>query len=539
MQLYTHTHTHTHTGVLDNNKNNEICEGDIYKNASNYDAKIKLKNGLSRTLLLQMAEYNLGITLIALIITIIVLLIFAGVTLNLTIGSNGIFSKADSAKTKTTTKSCEEELKLSLIEYKTQNYDKEINIKGYKEWVEKEKNNLLYGHFVNINLDDENSPTIATVQYEGFEYTINSDFIVTFNKKLNNEEINRNISIDKEKEMVIAGNKTTLTAIVTPEDSNIEWLTENENIATVENGIITGVAEGTTNIHAKISGTDVLASCEVTVKKSVAKIGDTYYESVTNAVSSVPRNGNETTIELFTDSSEGDITIANGQNIVFNGTSNTLRARITNNGTLKIVSGTIIGWSYPLTNYGIMTITGGTIETESYNVIVNNATLNISGGYFKQIYNADIVLWHKSGTSNISGGVFETGEQFAIIASAGNVNFSGSNTRLISSRSGEPVGSGGGTISGAVIKNMSSSGCDVYAYTNNSSITKLQFPTWTDYNGQDDIIWIQGTKNTGNIWYCRVNASEHNNEIWGYHIHIYQTIGGQMSIWSTLYFNLQ
>lgn len=39
-----------------------------------------------------------GITLIALIITIIILIILAGITINLTVGDNGIFSKAKYAK---------------------------------------------------------------------------------------------------------------------------------------------------------------------------------------------------------------------------------------------------------------------------------------------------------------------------------------------------------------------------------------------------------------------------------------------------------
>ena len=39
-----------------------------------------------------------GISLVALVITIIVLLILAGITINLTVGSNGIFIKAQNAK---------------------------------------------------------------------------------------------------------------------------------------------------------------------------------------------------------------------------------------------------------------------------------------------------------------------------------------------------------------------------------------------------------------------------------------------------------
>ena len=46
----------------------------------------------------QKNENTKGITLIALVITIIILIILAGVTINLTLGENGIFSKAEQAK---------------------------------------------------------------------------------------------------------------------------------------------------------------------------------------------------------------------------------------------------------------------------------------------------------------------------------------------------------------------------------------------------------------------------------------------------------
>ena len=39
-----------------------------------------------------------GITLVALVVTIVVLIILAGVSINLVIGSNGIMSKASSLK---------------------------------------------------------------------------------------------------------------------------------------------------------------------------------------------------------------------------------------------------------------------------------------------------------------------------------------------------------------------------------------------------------------------------------------------------------
>ena len=44
-----------------------------------------------------MKNKNNGITLIALIVTIVVLIIIAGVTLNIALGENGIFTKAKQA----------------------------------------------------------------------------------------------------------------------------------------------------------------------------------------------------------------------------------------------------------------------------------------------------------------------------------------------------------------------------------------------------------------------------------------------------------
>ena len=43
---------------------------------------------------------NKGITIVALVITIVVLLILAGVSINLVLGNNGIISKAKEAETK-------------------------------------------------------------------------------------------------------------------------------------------------------------------------------------------------------------------------------------------------------------------------------------------------------------------------------------------------------------------------------------------------------------------------------------------------------
>lgn len=57
-----------------------------------------------------------GITLVALVITIIVLLILAGVTLSMVMGDSGIFGKANNAKEKTQLSNAEETIKLAVLE---------------------------------------------------------------------------------------------------------------------------------------------------------------------------------------------------------------------------------------------------------------------------------------------------------------------------------------------------------------------------------------------------------------------------------------
>ena len=71
--------------------------------------KEKIRKEKQNTKILNLRNNNNGITLIALVITIIVLLILAGVTINLTLGENGIFRTAEMAG-KNYTQAQEEEL---------------------------------------------------------------------------------------------------------------------------------------------------------------------------------------------------------------------------------------------------------------------------------------------------------------------------------------------------------------------------------------------------------------------------------------------
>ena len=91
------------------------------------------------------------------------------------------------------------------------------------------------------------------------------------------------------------------------------------------------------------------------------------------------------------------------------------------------------------------------------------------------------------------------------------------------------------TCTSAEIKNVSQTGYDVYVYgvsDANSGVSKVAFPTWTDANGQDDLVqpWPEGTDLGEGTWYYRVNISDHNNEVGKYitHIYLYDNAGNSV-----------
>lgn len=94
----------------------------------------------------------------------------------------------------------------------------------------------------------------------------------------------------------------------------------------------------------------------------------------------------------------------------------------------------------------------------------------------------------------------------------------------------------GPEISNVQVTNVTNTGYDVSCtVTDPSGVERVQFPTWTDANGQDDLLsdWgtnpkASGTRN-GDTWIFHVNIADHNNEGGTYctDIHAYDTHGNE------------
>ena len=162
------------TGDLLENKN-KINERDICTNASNFGVQ------------------NSAITLIALIITIIVLLILAGVTLNMVMGENGIFGKANNAKDKTEVAQYEEELRMCVLELQTDAAANgtTFNMDTIKnKFVEKVKE---LENTTEIEFPTKESETRLEGTYKGYEFYIDDKYAAHIGDKATGISLTTNL----------------------------------------------------------------------------------------------------------------------------------------------------------------------------------------------------------------------------------------------------------------------------------------------------------------------------------------------------------
>ena len=100
------------------------------------------------------------------------------------------------------------------------------------------------------------------------------------------------------------GKIATLQATITPDNAtnkNVTWSSDNTDVATVNNGVVTAVGEGTANITVTTQDGNKTATCRVTVIKEVEEIISTISYNITeltnkNVIASITFNKNDVTI---------------------------------------------------------------------------------------------------------------------------------------------------------------------------------------------------------------------------------------------------
>ena len=329
---------------------------------------------------------------------------------------------------------------------------------------------------------------------------------------------------------------------------------------------LTGLRASTT-YYVKMTAYDVAGNANTsttsfTTGKAVAQVGSIYYTSVQNAIDSVESTG---TVKMIADSTletavqideEKNITIElNEKNISKIGTES--GGVIKNYGKLTISgSGNITSDKDVIYNYNkaTLTINSGTLSAADGWTLTNFGTCVIYGGSIKFTGPSTGCALMNEGNLTMRGGTISS-SGFGLVTRGGTsdvrnsgINIQGSNVCIMSDESGlslyENI-----TVSGLIINqsgtltlwncNMNkvttvrgnvmeienaSGGYNVYFYDSASTYSKVQFPTWTSNNGQDDIQWYtaaKGTRHSTVVWYYGIRKSNHKNETGVYNTHVY------------------
>ena len=203
--------------------------------------------------MLKQTKKQKGITLIALVITVIVLLILAAVTINALSGDNGILKRATEAKQKTRRADALEKIRLAVMTATTNGVG-EANLDDLKAELEKA------------------GATVKTTGELPWEVTLDG-YMFRINENLSIDEIS-GVGISKKELKLLNGESETLTATVTEGvTGTIKWESSNPNVATVENGKVTAVGtSGTATITVKVDGTDYSDTCTVSIVQKVTAI---------------------------------------------------------------------------------------------------------------------------------------------------------------------------------------------------------------------------------------------------------------------------
>ena len=182
-----------------------------------------------------------AITLIALIITIIIMLILAGITLNLTLGEHGIFKTAQNAGKEYKKAEIKEEIELAILDIQGE------EIQNGNELTQERLKDKLPSKLNNITAEIKDNKITGT--YKGYEYEIDDKFNVTIGKNNGNddneEETKGTLTISQDLQLWLnkTGEKITLQDILEDETVGevkglIPTLTAENVTRSEENGIV-------------------------------------------------------------------------------------------------------------------------------------------------------------------------------------------------------------------------------------------------------------------------------------------------------------
>ena len=341
-------------------------------------------------------RHEKGITFVALVVTIVTLLILAGVSISLIIGNDSLFDKAKSTQKVQTIAGIKEALELEKIDIQVEN--KTVNLGNYLEQISTGKKN--YDLSSKEKLDDKNAYIIVNDQYKFLiKDKENGDVEITYE----GVAVSGDLTLSSYEETYTYPNSGTFTVTNNVSGGELSVESDAPNIATAsikENTItvVPGTTAGKANIIVKSAANGDYAENKVihvatvengTISLSVTPYEGTYDGQAHNAITQVDVNPSDAKIEYSTNGTSYSTTMPT----ITNTSSFTVTVRASKAGyktqsttqtvkvnkaagtlTLSATSGTI---NYP--NSTTFTVSGntGTLSVSSSNTSV--ATVSISG----------------------------------------------------------------------------------------------------------------------------------------------------------------
>ena len=337
-----------------------------------------------------------GITLIALVITIVIIMILAGVTINLVVGNNNLFDKAKSTQKIQTVAGIKEALELEKVDIQVES--KKVDLDTYLEQISTGKKN--YNLSSKEKVDEKNAEIIVNDEYKFLvKDKENGDVEIIYDGIAKADDLtisskNGTYTYPNSGTFEVTNNTSRGELTVSSDASNIATASIEGNTITVKPETVAGKA----NIIVRSSANGEYAENKVihvaTVKNGTIELEAIPYDGVYdgqahNAFTSISTNpsdvkleysldGNEYNEEMptITNTSEFTVTVkASKEGYKTQITTETVKvSKAEGKLTLSATSGTI---TYPSNTTFTVSGNTGTLSVSSNNN--NIATASVSG----------------------------------------------------------------------------------------------------------------------------------------------------------------
>ena len=393
-----------------------------------------------------------GITIISLVVTIVVLLILAGVSVSLVIGNNNLFDKAKSTQKVQTIAGIKEALELEKADIQVES--KTVNLENYLEQISTGKKN--YDLSSTEKIDNKNAYIIINDQYKFLlKDKENGDVEITYE----GVAVSGDLTLSSYEETYTYPNSGifTVTNNVSGGELSVESDAPNIATASLKKNTITvvpGTTAGKANIIVKSATNGDYAENKVihvatvengTISLSVTPYEGTYDGQAHNAITQVDVNPSDAKIEYST-----------------NGTSySTTMPTITNTSSFTV--------TIRATKTGYKTQT--TTETVKVNKANGNLTLSATSGTIAYPNNTSFTVINNTGSLSVSS----SNSNIASASISGNT---------VTVKSGTTAGKATITVTSAAATNYNAKSATYTATVQNGTISLSATPYSGTYDGK-------------------------------------------------------